>query len=64
MLGEVYKVRSSSLWNSFHAPATAFAWGPNILVNSLLSNILSLSDISGFRGSEYEDGCLPGCWNV
>ena len=40
-LGELYKSFSSSLCNLLHSPVTSFVLGPNILLNTMFSNILS-----------------------
>ena len=41
ILGEEYKSFSSSLCNLFHSPVTSSFLGPNILLNTMFSNILS-----------------------
>jgi hypothetical protein len=41
-LGEEYISLSPSLWNFFHSPVTSSLLGPNILLNTLFSNTLSL----------------------
>ena len=41
MLGEQYKSFSSSLCNLLHSPVTSSLLGPNILLNTMFSNILS-----------------------
>ena len=41
-LGEEYRSLSSSLCNFLHSPVTPFLLGPNILLNTLFSNTLSL----------------------
>ena len=42
ILGEKYRSLSSSLCNSLHSPVTPSLLGPNILLNTLFSNTLSL----------------------
>jgi hypothetical protein len=42
ILGEEYKLWSSSLCSFLQSPITSFHFGPNILLNTLFSNILSL----------------------
>ena len=42
ILGEGYKSLSSSLCNFLHSPVTPYLLGPNILLNTLFSNTLSL----------------------
>jgi hypothetical protein len=42
ILGEEYKLWSSSLCSCLHPPVTSFLFGPNIPLNILLSNTLSL----------------------
>ena len=42
ILGEQYRSLSSSLCNHLHSPVTPSLLGPNILLNTLFSNILSL----------------------
>jgi hypothetical protein len=42
ILGEEYKLRSSSLCSFLHPPVTSFLLGPNIILNILFSNALSL----------------------
>ena len=42
ILGEEYKSFSSSLSNPLHSPVTSSLLGPNILLNTLFSNTLSL----------------------
>jgi hypothetical protein len=42
ILSEEYKSRSSSLRNFLHSPVTSSLFGPNILLNTLFSNTLSL----------------------
>jgi hypothetical protein len=37
-LGEEYRSWSSSLWSFLHSPVTSSLLGPNILLNTLLSN--------------------------
>jgi hypothetical protein len=41
LLGEEYKLCSSSLCNFLHSPATSFLLGPHILLNTLFSNTFS-----------------------
>jgi hypothetical protein len=41
-LGEEYKILSYSLCSFLHSPVTSSLLGPNVLLNSLFSNILSL----------------------
>jgi len=41
ILGEEYKSFSSSLCNLLHSPVTSSLLGPNILLNTILSNTLS-----------------------
>ena len=41
ILGEDYKLFSSSLCNLLHSPVTSSLLGPNILLNTLFSNTLS-----------------------
>ena len=41
ILGEEYKSCSSSLCNLLHSPVTSSLLGPNILLNTMFSNILS-----------------------
>jgi hypothetical protein len=43
ILGEEYKLWSSSLWSFLQSPVTSSLFGPNILLNTMFSNILSLS---------------------
>jgi hypothetical protein len=40
-LGEQYRAWRSSLWSFLHSPFTSFLLGPNILLHTLFSNILS-----------------------
>jgi hypothetical protein len=40
--GDKHKIWSSSLCNFFHSPVTSFLFGPNILLETLFSNTLSL----------------------
>ena len=42
ILGEEYRLFSSSLCNFLHSPITSSLLGPNILLNTLFSNTLSL----------------------
>ena len=42
MLGEEYRPLSSSLFGFLYYPITLSLWGPNILLNTLFSNTLSL----------------------
>ena len=42
ILGEEYRLFSSSLCNFFHFPVTSSVLGPNILLNTLFSNTFSL----------------------
>ena len=42
MLGEEYRSLSSSICSLLHAPVTSSLLGPNILLNTLFSNTLSL----------------------
>ena len=42
ILGEEYRSLSSSLCSYFHFPVTSYLLGPNILINTLFSNALSL----------------------
>ena len=42
LLGEEYRLFSSSLCNFLHSPVTSSLLGPNILLNTLFSNTLSL----------------------
>ena len=42
ILGEEYRSLSSSLCSFLHTPVTSFLLGPNILLNTLFSNTLSL----------------------
>ena len=42
MLGEEYKSFSSSLCNFLHSPVTSSLLGPNILLNTMFSNTVSL----------------------
>ena len=42
ILGEEYRSFSSSLCNFLHSPVTSSLLGPNILLNTLFSNTLSL----------------------
>ena len=42
ILGEEYRSLSSSLCSFLHSPVTSYLLGPNILLNTLLSNTLSL----------------------
>ena len=42
ILGEEYRLLSSSLCSFLHSPVTSSFSGPNILLNTLLSNTLSL----------------------
>jgi hypothetical protein len=42
ILGEEYRSRSSSLWRFLHSHVTSSFLGPNILLNTLFSNTLSL----------------------
>ena len=42
ILGEEYRSLSSSLCNFLHSPVTPSLLGPNILLNTLFSNTLSL----------------------
>jgi hypothetical protein len=39
-------------------------FSPNVLPCVLFSNILSLCKIWGFRGGDYEEWCLLGCYAV
>jgi hypothetical protein len=41
-LGEEYRLFNPSLWNFLHFPVTSSHLGPNILLNTLFSNTLSL----------------------
>jgi hypothetical protein len=41
-LGEEYKLWSSSLCSFLQPPVTSSLFGPNILLNTLFSNIISL----------------------
>ena len=41
ILGEEYKLFSSSLYNILHSPVTSSLLGPNILLNTMFSNTLS-----------------------
>jgi hypothetical protein len=41
-LGEDYRKWSFSLWSFLHTPVTSPLLGPNILLNALFSNTLSL----------------------
>jgi hypothetical protein len=42
ILGEKYRSWSSSLWSYLYTPVTSSLLGPNILLNTLFSNTLSL----------------------
>ena len=42
ILGELYRSLSSPLCNFFHSPVTSSLLGPNILLNTLFANTLSL----------------------
>jgi hypothetical protein len=42
ILGEEYRLFSSSLYNFLHSPVTSSLLGPNILLNTLFSSTLSL----------------------
>ena len=42
ILGEEYKSLGSSLWNLLHSPVTSSLLGPNILLNTIFSNTLSI----------------------
>jgi hypothetical protein len=42
MLGEEYKLLTSSLCRLLYSPVTSFSFGPNILLSTLFSNTLSL----------------------
>ena len=42
ILGEEYRSLSSSLCSFLHSPVTSYLLGPNILLNNLFSNTLSL----------------------
>jgi len=42
ILGEEYRSLSSSLCSSLHSPVTSYLLGPNILLNIIFSNSLSL----------------------
>jgi hypothetical protein len=42
ILGEQYKLWSSSLYSFLQYPVTSSHFGPNILLNTLFSNTLSL----------------------
>jgi hypothetical protein len=42
ILGEEYKLWSSSLCSFLQPPVTSSVFGPNILLNTLFSNTLSL----------------------
>ena len=42
LLGEQYRSLSSSVCSFLHSPVTSFLIGPNILLNTLFSNTLSL----------------------
>jgi hypothetical protein len=42
IFGEEYRLLSSSLYNFLHSPVTSSLLGPDILLNTLLSNILGL----------------------
>jgi hypothetical protein len=42
MLGKEYKLRSSSLCNFLYSPVTSSLFGPNILLSTLFSYILSV----------------------
>jgi len=44
ILGEEYRSLSSSLRSFLHSPITSSLLGPNILINTLFSNTLSLRD--------------------
>jgi hypothetical protein len=46
ILWEEYKLWSSSLCNFLHPPVTSSLLGPNILLNTLFSNTLSLCSSS------------------
>ena len=48
MLGERYKLRSSSFWSLLHSPFTSFL-GPNIRLRILFSNTLSLGSSLNVR---------------
>jgi hypothetical protein len=49
LLGEEYKLWSSSLCSFLHPPVTLSLFGPNILLNTLFSNALSLcSSVSDY----------------
>jgi hypothetical protein len=49
ILGEVYKLESSSLYSLFQLPATFSLIGPNILLSILFSYTLNLSPPLGVR---------------
>jgi hypothetical protein len=42
IVGEKYRSWSYSLWSCLHSPVTSSYLGPNIFLNTLFSNILSL----------------------
>jgi hypothetical protein len=41
-MGEEYRLWSSLLWSLLHSPVTSSLLGPNILLNTVFSNTLSL----------------------
>jgi len=48
LLGEQYRSLSSSMCNFLHSPVTSFLLDPNILLNTLFSNTLSLRSSHNF----------------
>ena len=53
ILGEEYKLFSSSLCNLLHSPVTSSLLGPNILLTTMFSNTLSfLSSRNGIQNSQ------------
>jgi hypothetical protein len=63
IFGDEYKIRISSLCNFLHSPVTSSLFGPNIILRTLFSNTVILTQVMSEQGkSSWNDTDRGNSW--